>query len=60
MATKASSTLILIIEKQYDAWDLMDTASSAVDLVHRAPQATVTVRGAARSEWPPGDNIFGA
>ena len=40
MATKASSTLLLIIEKQYDALDLMDTASSAVDLVHRAPQAT--------------------
>ena len=52
MATKASSTLLLIIEKQYDALDLTGIASPAVDLVHRAPRATLTVRAAARSAWP--------
>ena len=45
MATKASGTLVLIIEKQHASWDLMGNASSAVDLVHRAPRATLTVRG---------------
>ena len=30
MATKASGTLVLIIEKQNASWDLMVTASSAL------------------------------
>ena len=32
MATKASSTLVLIIEKQHAPWDLMVTASPALEL----------------------------
>ncbi len=47
MTTKAPSTLLLIIEKQHAAWDLMGVASPAVDLVHRAPWATLTARGRA-------------
>ena len=47
MATKASGTLVLIIEKHHASWDLMGNASPAVDLVHRAPRATLTVRGRA-------------
>ena len=47
MTTKAPSTLLLIIEKRYAAWDLMGVASPAVDLVHRAPWATLTARGRA-------------
>ena len=52
MTTKAPSTLLLIIEKQHASWGLMGSASPAVDLVHRAPRATLTVYAAARSEWP--------
>ena len=44
---KASSTLLLIIEKQQASWGRMGNASPAVDLVHRAPRATLTVRGRA-------------
>ena len=47
MTTKAPSTLILIMEKQHASWDLMGITSPAVDLVHRAPWATLTVRGRA-------------
>ena len=47
MTTKASSTLLLIIEKQQASWDRMGNASPAVDLVHRAPRATLAVRGRA-------------
>ena len=32
MATKASGTLVLIIEKQHASWDLMVTASPALEL----------------------------
>ena len=32
MATKASGTLFLIIEKQHASWDLMVTASPALEL----------------------------
>ena len=32
MATKASLTLVLIIEKQHASWDLMITALSALEL----------------------------
>ena len=32
MATKASWTLVLIIEKQHASWDLMVTASPALEL----------------------------
>ena len=32
MATKASGTLFLIIKKQHASWDLMVTASPAVEL----------------------------
>ena len=54
VTTKAPSTLLLIIEKQHDSWDLMGIASPAVDLVHRAPRATLTVvRGAARFRMSP-------
>ena len=35
MATKASGTLVLIIEKQHASWDLMVTASSALELHFR-------------------------
>ena len=47
VTTKAHSTLLLIIEKQHASWDLMGSASPAVDLVNRAPRATLTVRGGA-------------
>ena len=52
MATKASGTLALIIEKHHASWDLMGNASPAVDLVHRAPRATLTVRGRALRKTP--------
>ena len=52
MTTKAPSTLLLIIEKQHASWDLMGSASPAVDLVHRAPRATLTVRGRALQMAP--------
>ena len=32
MATKASDTLVIIIEKQHASWDLMVTASPALEL----------------------------
>ena len=35
MATKASSTLVLIIEKQHASWDLMVTALSALEVHFR-------------------------
>ena len=35
MATKASWTLVLIIEKQHASWDLMVTASPALELHFR-------------------------
>ena len=39
MATKASSTLVLIIEKQHASWDLMVTASPALELHRGASSA---------------------
>ena len=35
MATKASGTLVLIIEKRHASWDLMVTASPALELHFR-------------------------
>jgi len=43
VTTKAPNTLVLIIENQHASWDLMGNASPAVDLVHCAPRATLTV-----------------
>ena len=39
MATKASGTLLLIIEKQHASWDLMITALSALELRLRVASA---------------------
>jgi hypothetical protein len=52
VTTKAPSKLLLIIEKHHASWDLMGNASPAVDLVHRAPRATLTVRGRALRKTP--------
>ena len=52
MTTKAPSTLLIIIEKQHASWGRMGNASPAVDLVHRAPRATLTVRGRALRKTP--------
>ena len=52
MATKASGTLVLIIEKQHASWDLMVTASPALQLhfrcqlriIHHLPVASCVNR----------------
>ena len=44
MATKASSTLVLIIEKQHASWDLMVTASPALELHFRCQLRIASAR----------------
>ena len=57
MATKASGTLVLIIEKQHTSWDLMVTASSALELHFRCqlrgypPHGQFWARWAHVPEW---------
>ena len=56
MATKASGTLVLIIEKQHASWDLMVTASPALELHFRcqlriASARTILGRWAHVLEW---------
>ena len=46
MATKASGTLFLIIEKQHAPWDLMVTASPALELHFRCQLALHSLRTA--------------
>ena len=56
MATKASGTLVLVIEKQHASWSLMVTASLA--LVLRAsvlPSAPHSLRSAPRGPEVPMD-----
>ena len=47
MATKASGTLVLIIEKQHASWDLMVTALPALE-VHFRCQLRIA---SARKDW---------
>ena len=56
MATKASGTLVLIIEKQHASWDLMVTASPALELHFRcqlriASARPIWARWALVPEW---------
>jgi hypothetical protein len=44
MATKASSTLVLIIEKQHASWDLMVTASPSLELHFRCQLRIASAR----------------
>ena len=44
MATKASDTLFLIIEKQHASWDLMATASPALELHFRCQLRIASAR----------------
>ena len=44
MATKASGTLVLIIEKQHASWDLMVTASPALELHFRCQLRIASAR----------------
>ena len=44
MATKASGTLFLIIEKQHASWDLMVTASPALELHFRCQLRIASAR----------------
>ena len=44
MATKASWTLVLIIEKQHASWDLMVTASPALELHFRCQLRIASAR----------------
>ena len=44
MATKASGTLVFIIEKQHASWDLMVTASSALELHIRSQLSISSAR----------------
>ena len=44
MATKASLTLVLIIEKQHASWDLMVTASPALELHFRCQLRIASAR----------------
>ena len=44
MATKASGTLVLIIEKQHDSWGLMATASPALELHFRCQLRIASAR----------------
>ena len=44
MATKASDTLVLIIEKQHASWDLMVTASPALELHFRCQLRIASAR----------------
>ena len=44
MATKASGTLVLIIEKQHAPWDLMVTALSALELHFRCQLRIASAR----------------
>ena len=56
MATKASSTLVLIIEKQYASWGLMLTATTALEVrfCHRLRIASARPLSWARSAHGPG------
>ena len=44
MATKASGTLVLIIEKQHASWNLMVTASPALELHFRCQLRIASAR----------------
>ena len=44
MATKASGTFVLIIEKQHASWDLMVTASPALELHFRCQLRIASAR----------------
>ena len=44
MATKASGTLVIIIEKQHASWDLMVTASPALELHFRCQLRIASAR----------------
>ena len=44
MATKASGTLVLIIEKQHASWDLMVTALPALELHFRCQLRIASAR----------------
>ena len=44
MATKASATLVLFIEKQHASWDLMVTASPALELHFRCQLCIASAR----------------
>ena len=50
MATKASCTLCLIIEKHYASWDLMVTASPALGLHFRC-QLRIASHGQFWARW---------
>ena len=52
MATKASGTLVLIIEKQHASWDLMVTASPALELHFRCQLRIASARPLVGPFWP--------
>ena len=54
MATKASGTLVLIIEKQHASWDLMCSTSPALELRFRRQAHIASARplGARGHVWP--------
>ena len=54
MATKASGTLVLIIEKQHASWDLMVTASPALELHFRCQLRIASARPIAANFGPVG------
>ena len=56
MASKASGTLVPIIEKQHASWSLMVTASHALELPASVlPSAPHSLRSAARGSEVPMD-----
>ena len=56
MATKASGTLVLIIEKHHASWDLMVTASPASELHFRCHELRIAsgINPSGRVGWEKG------
>ena len=52
MATKASDTLILIIEKQHASWDLMCSTLPASELRFRRQPHIASARPSGACVWP--------